>query len=377
VKKIRIAHIVYGLKVGGAEKLIWYIASRPDRSRYESVVVALSTGGALEEIFRASGVPVHFIAKRHRYDVSVLIGLARFLRREQIDVVHTHLFGGDIWGRTAAALSGVPLVVSHMHAVDLWLTAPQRALERWTSRFAHRLIAVSEEVKQFCVSPMGIPEEKISVVWSGIDCARLPAVVNRGRKLRELGIPERARLVAVACRLEAEKDLSTWLRAARLISRESPGAEFVIAGEGSQRGELQELSRNLGISEKVHFPGLRTDVDEIFSVSDLIMFSSRYEGLSLALMEAMASGKAVITTDIGGNRALVADGRSGVLVKPGDAEGLAGAAVRLLEDEKKRQRLGEAARLAIRERCDIGRCVGEILAIYEEGLKTATTVSRF
>lgn len=377
MKKIKIAHIVYGLKLAGAEKLIWYITSRPDRSRYESVVATLSMGGPMEEMLRDSGVPVRFMAKRHRYDVSVLLRLVRFLRREQIDVVHTHLFGGDIWGRTAAAIARVPLIVSSMQAVDLWLTPPQRALERWTSHVAHRLIAASEAVKHFYVSAVGVPEEKISVVYNGIDCARLPAAVNRREKFRELGIPDRALLVAVACRLEAQKDLHTWLRAARLITREIPGVEFVIAGEGSQRQELQELGRSLGISERVHFLGLRNDVDELFSASDLMMFSSRFEGLSLALLEAMASGKAVIATDIGENRAVIWHGCNGVLINPGDADALAGAAVRLLKDDKERQRLGEAARLTVQERFDVERWVGEILAIYEEGLKTATTVFRF
>jgi len=368
VRKIRVAHIVYGLKLAGAEKLIWYITSRPDRSRYESVVATLSMGGPMEEMLRDSGVPVCFMAKRHRYDVSVLLRLVRFLRREQIDVVHTHLFGGDVWGRTAAAIARVPLIVSSLHAVDLWLTPFERACERWTACFAHRLIAVSDEVKKFYVSRIGIPEKKLSVVYNGIDCAHLPAAIDRQQKFGELGILGGAPLVAVACRLEAQKELSTWLRAARLIARKIPGIQFVIMGEGSQQQELEELSRNLEISERVHFLGLRADVAEIFSASDLVMFSSRFEGLSLALLEAMASGKAVIATDIGENRAVIAHGRNGVLVNPGDADALAGAAIRLLSDERERERLGEAARRTVRDRFTIERWVGEILAIYEEGL---------
>lgn len=372
MKKIKIAHIVYGLKLAGAEKLIWYITSRPDRSRYESVVATLSMGGPLQEMLRASGVPVCFMAKRHRYDVSVLLRLVRFLRREHIDLVHTHLFGGDIWGRTAAAIAGVPVIVSSLHGVDVWMSGTQRALERWTARCAHRLIAVSEEVKKSYVSGVGVPAEKISVVYSGIDCSRFPAAVDRGRTLRDLGVPERAVLVGIACRLEPEKDLFTWLKAARIIAAQVTAAEFVIAGEGSQRQELQEFSRNLGISERVHFLGLRDDVAEIFSASDLVMFSSRFEGLSLALLEAMASGRAVIATDIGENRAVIEHGRSGVLVNPGDADALAGAAVRLLKDEKERQRLGEAARLTVKERFGVERWVGEVLAIYEELLAGKT-----
>ena len=305
MKKIKIAHIVYGLKCGGAEKLIWRIASRADRARYESVVITLSMGGPLEETMRASGVPVHFMAKRGRYDLSVLFRLSRFLRREHFFLVHTHIFGGYIWGLAAEAIAGVPLVVSSLQAVDLWLGARQRALERWTARFAHRLIAASDAVKDFYTSVVGIPGDKISVICNGVDCVRLPAAVDRGEKFRELGIPGRASIVTVACRLEAQKDLQTWLRAACRIARHIPGVEFLIAGEGSERLELEELSRNLGIAGSVHFLGLRHDVDEIFSVSDLVMFSSRFEGLSLALLEAMVSGKAVIATDIAENRAVI------------------------------------------------------------------------
>ncbi|MEJ2745458.1 MAG: glycosyltransferase [bacterium] len=365
MKKIKIAHIVYGLKYGGAEKLIWHVVSRADRARYESMVVTLNMGGPLEDKIRASGVPIHFMAKRGRYDLSVLSRLSRFLRREKIDVVHTHLFGGDVWGRTAAALAGVPLVVSSLQAVDLWLTVYQRALERWTARFAHRLIAASDAVKDFYASTVGIPMEKISVVCNGVDCAKLPAMVDRSAKFRDLGIPDNAPLVTVACRLEAQKDLQTWLRAARRISRDMPEVEFLIAGEGSRRRELEKLSLALGISDRVHFLGLRYDVDEILSISDLVMFSSRFEGLSLALLEAMASGKAVVATDIAENRTVIVQDRTGVLIAPRNHEAFAEAAIRLLGDERKRRRLGEAASMIVRERYGIERCVEEILAIYE------------
>jgi len=368
MKKIKIAHIVYGLKCGGAEKLIWHIASKADRARYESVVVTLNMGGPLEEAMHASGVPVYLMAKRGRYDLSVLYRLAGFLRREKVDVVHTHLFGGDIWGRTAAKLAGAPLVLSSLQAVDLWLTTPQRSLERWTARFAHRLIAASDAVKDFYVSAVGVPKEKISVVYNGVDCARLPAAVDRMAKLRELGVSERASLITVACRLEEQKDISTWLKAASRIVKKHPAAEFIIAGEGSQRSELEELSRALEISGSVHFLGLRRDVDEIFAVSDIVMFSSRFEGLSLALLEAMASGKAVIATDIAENRTVITQGENGVLVSPGKPDLLAEAAIRLLGDENARRCMGEAATRTVRERYDIGTCVKRFFALYEEGL---------
>jgi glycosyltransferase involved in cell wall biosynthesis len=215
---------------------------------------------------------------------------------------------------------------------------------------------------------VGVPAGKISVVYNGIDCSRFPARIDRGRKLLELGVPEGSTVVGIACRLEHEKDLVTWLKAARIIAARVPGAAFLIAGEGSERKALEEFSAALGISGKVHFLGLREDVDQVIAACDLMLFASKYEGISLALLESMASGKAVVTTRVGGNVEVVHDGRNGLLVQPGDENALAAAALRLIGDAAERGRLGDAARRIIRERFSLDRWVREIVGIYEEEL---------
>jgi len=374
-QRIKVVHVVYGLKLAGAERLIADLARLTDRSRYASVVATLTMGGPLEQTLREAGVPVRFMAKRGRYDATVLLRLARLLREERADVVHTHLFGGDVWGRTAAAMAGVPVIVSSLHGVDVWMSAVQRSLERWTARFARRLIAVSEEVKRFYVSSVGVPSEKISVVYNGIDLDRFPAAAAVGKRAVS-GVPGGDILVGFAGRLEEEKDLATWLRAARRITESAPGAAFLIAGEGSERRSLEKLSASLGLSGRVRFLGLREDIEEVIAACDIVMFSSRYEGISLALLEAMAGGKAVVTTRVGGNVEVVRDGVNGLLVAPGDETALAAAVLRLAADADGRARLGEEARRTVVERFSHGRWVAGITGIYEEELTRQSRAPR-
>lgn len=368
MKKIKVAHIIYGLKRAGAEGVLLSLATGMPGERFEPLVVTFTAGGALEESFRAAGVRVVHIPKRRRYDLSVLARLVRFLRRERVDVVHTHLFTADSWGRVAAAAARVPFVVSSLQSVDLWLTPLQLRVEKWTSLFADRLIAVSPAVKEFYVSHVGVPGAKITVVYNGVDCSRLPAAVPREKKRRELGLRNDSLLVGVAARLEEQKDLSTWLHAARIASDRKNDIEFAIAGEGSQRSALEQLAGRLGLEGRVHFLGLRRDVHEIIALCDVMAFSSRFEGLSLALLESMASARAVVTTRIGGNTEVVRHGENGLLVEPGDAAALAEAELALLSDAQMRRRLGDAAQSTARERFSVEGMIRSTVRLYEEGL---------
>ncbi|MDD5557269.1 MAG: glycosyltransferase [bacterium] len=370
---VRIIHVVYGLKLAGAERLIADLAAGLDRRRYDSSVAVLSMGGPIEAELAAAGVPVRSMRKRGRYDAAVLLRLARLFRRERPDVVHTHLFGGDVWGRAAAAMARVPLIVSTLHGMEDRLSPLQRALERWTARFAGRLLAVSAEVKRFYAEEIGIPAGRIEVVYNGVDCRVAVTAADREAARRELGAAAGVPLVVTACRLEREKDIGTWLRAARLIADASPAARFLVAGEGAMRRGLEEEARSLGLAGAVRFLGLRGDARRILAAADLVMFSSVSEGVSLALLEAMAAGRAVVTTRVGGNREVVRDGVDGLLVPPTDPAALAGAVLRLLGNPGERERLGRAAAETVERRFNRERWLAEMAAVYEEAPAAAAS----
>ncbi|MCX6357297.1 MAG: glycosyltransferase, partial [Candidatus Aureabacteria bacterium] len=325
-------------------------------------------GGALEGALRGGGIPLILLRKHARYDPTFLPRLAVLLRRLRPHIVHTHLFTADSWGRVASLIARVPVVVSSLQSVDLWLSPFQLMVERLTAVAAGRLIAVSREVAEFYATRVRIPARKLTVVYNGIDVSCFPAAVSVGAKRRELGVPPDAVLVGVAARLEAQKNLGVWLRAAAIVAKRRSDAHFVIAGDGSERARLESLMKTLGLSGRVHFLGVRRDIEEIIAACDLMAFSSRFEGLSLAVLESMASGKAVAATRIGGNCEIIEDGVSGLLVEPGDPGALADACCRLLSDERERRAMGEAARRRIGERFTVERMVSETTRIYEEEL---------
>jgi glycosyltransferase involved in cell wall biosynthesis len=280
-------HLMPTLGMGGAERLVLDLASHLPDERIDAGVVGIFGGGDLDVAFRERGIPVRTLHRRDPFGISTLIDVYRICSLERPDIVHTHLFGADAWGRLAAWMSGVPIIVSTEHNVNPSYSIVKRFVNRVFAHFTKRIIAVSKTVRDVSVQQDGIPESKIRVITNGIDMDRV--VPRGGRPFHDV-----PRLITVG-RLYPQKDHATLLKALALVKRPW---RLSIVGYGPLETELRALADRLGIASRVEWLGIRHDVPELLARADVFCFPSRWEGLGNAVLEAAAAGLPVIASDL-------------------------------------------------------------------------------
>lgn len=369
--KINVLLIIPALGFGGAETQLVTLAENLDRSRYATTVCCLRHHAPVAEMLARQGVEVVNLHWRTRYLPLGLYRLVRLMRNHEADIVHTHLFDAGLWGRIAAKLAGVPIVINTEHGLNLWKKRYHIWFERIADRFTDRRIAVSEDIRRSRIRREGLNPEKIVIIHNFIDLAFFdPNTVEDATSIRkDLGLDDSEQLVGTVARLSHVKGVAYFLRAAEMISQTCPGVRFIIVGDGPLRDDLEHLAAQLGLRERVVFAGTRSDVRELLAAMDVFVLASIREGIPVSLLEAMAMKRAVVATAVGGTPEVVQNDRSGILVPSQDARALAEAVVSLLKDSRRRTALGEAGRERVREAFSADACVGQLERLYEEVLE--------
>ncbi|MCK5427293.1 MAG: glycosyltransferase family 4 protein, partial [Thermodesulfovibrionia bacterium] len=306
-------------------------------------------------------------------DIVALLRLYRLFRKEDFDIVHTHTAKAGALGRLAARFAGVPKIVHTSHGHNFYgYFGPVRSklvvmVERFISYFTDKINALTELEKQDLAFYKVAQPAKIVVINSGLELERYRKInINAGEKRSELRVGQDTILVGMISRLETVKGPEYFIEAARLITEKFPEVRFIVAGDGSLRSKLEFHCKKLHISDKLIFIGWREDIPEILSVLDILVVPSLNEAVGRILIEAGACGKPVVATRVGGIPEVVKDNQTGILVPPGDAHGLARAVISLLEDEKKRQRMGETAKNWVDDKFSASRMVKGFSDLYVE-----------
>lgn len=367
MQPIRVLQLIDGLNIGGAEVLLRDLTQGLlDDGRFQ-VSVGYSSPGPLVEQITALGVSITRLPRLVRVDPLLLASTWALIRRERPHVVHTHLFKSDFHGRPAARMAGVPVVVSTLHNNSSWAQKPLLGtIYGANARLADRLIAVSEEVRTFSIEAMKLPADRVVAIRNGVPTARFVGNDAAGQALRaELGIAADAPLMGVVARLSEQKDHHNFLRAAAQVHAQLPTTRFLIVGDGELRAELEKLTKELGLTQAVIFTGIRRDVPAVLAALDLLVFSSAWEGLPVALLEAMASSRAVVSTAVGGVPGVLIDGSTGLLVPPANSAALADACLALLRDPQRREALGRAGRLRVEANYSIQAMVQATIDLYQ------------
>jgi len=337
--------------LGGAENAMFMLLASLDRAEWEPTLL-LEDAPEVEPLARRAAE----LEVRVRRIPAMPLGLSgarrvprlvRLLRRERPAVFHAHMSSPVAckWGLAAAVLARVSAVLG---TVQVGAYEPDRSSYwqlRALARKVDRYLAVSGEIAAELVERLGWPAEKVEVVYNAVDVERAAVAAPPGLRA-QLGGSETRPLVLTPARLNAQKGHGVLLEAIA----EVPDALFLLAGDGPERGALEARAAELGVAERVRFLGRREDVPQLLAACDVFALPSLYEGSSLAVLEAMAAGTAIVSSAIGGTEELIEDGRSGLLVAPGDAPALAAALRRVLGDPALRE--GMAARA--RERVDAG-----------------------
>jgi glycosyltransferase involved in cell wall biosynthesis len=229
------------------------------------------------------------------------------------------------------------------------------------------MVAVAEDVRRFLADRIGVPREKLRTIYNGIDVKTACCADDGVRVRHELGIPERTPVLGTIANLYPVKGHTFLLKAAAEVARAVPLAVWLLAGRGRLLGELEDEARRLGIADQVRFLGFRDDAAALLQAVNVFILPSLSEGLPVAVLEAMAAGKPVVATDVGGNREVIVDGQTGFLVPPRDAGALAARTITLLTDKSLADRYGAEGQARVREEFSLERMVSAYEELYAEG----------
>jgi glycosyltransferase involved in cell wall biosynthesis len=372
-RRVRVVHCIDGLGVGGTELNMVRTLEHLDRERVEATVVALNAEGPLRPRLDATGLAVHAFPIPNLYGPRAMRQLARLaahLRSVRADVVHCHDMYTNAFGVAAARLAGVPLVIASRR---WWTALPSRAhalANRAGYRLAHRVLANSDAVGRL-VEAEGVPRGKVFVLPNFLEDAAFAPMSpdERSRVRSSLGVPPGATVVGLVARLSTEKRVDVLLRAFARLGGALGTAHLVVVGDGGERPALEALARDLGIADRTHFAGQRPNRPNSHALFDLSVLCSDHEGFPNSVVEAMAAGRPVVATAVGGVPDAVVDGATGLLVPPGDLPALSAAIAALLADADRREGFGCAGRERARACYHERMVIPKLVTLYESSLQ--------
>lgn len=378
--RIRLMKFVTLFAIGGTERQVVNIGKGLDRGRFDVQFACLHRVGELLAECESQSWAITEYKIRRLYGYATLKRQMEFgshLRRHGTQILHAYGFYPNVFAIPAARLAGVPVVIGAVRDIgDIWSTW-QHAVQKVCLRLAHHVIVNAEAVKKD-LEQRGYVLRRVTVIPNGIDCDRFRVPVSGEGVRREWNVPPGAPVVGVLSRLMRIKGHEYFLRAAALIAARHPDVRFVIVGDTKinqeYRDELKRLASTLGLQDRVLFTGFRLDIPELLAALTIsVLPSLGLEGLSNSLLESMAAGLPVVATRVGGNPEIVEDGLNGLLVPPGDAEALAAAISRLLDNRMLARTFGEAGRQRVWSRYSLDQAVATTERLYRDLLNERTS----
>jgi len=352
------------INIGGIGNYILSLAGAL-RERGIGCVVA-SSGGNLEEEFVKRGVALKMLDIDTKFEFGPMVmrsvfALARIIRDEKADIVHAHTRVSQVAAFFACRIAGIPYVTT---CHGYFRTRARKILDTWGAR----VIAISDAVRIHLRNDLGVSESRIKLIYSGVDTrkferTRQPDEIRAIRK--SLGL-KGGPVIGTIGRLSPVKGQRFLIEAMEIIIAARPDAEALIIGDGDEKAVLQSLAAKAGTDGSIHFVSSSVDTARFLSVMDVFVFPSVKEGLGIALLEALAAGRACVASNVGGIGDIIKDDVSGMLVPAGDAEAIAKAVLRLLEDADLRRRMGEAGKALVREKFSLDRMTDEVMGLYGE-----------
>ncbi len=374
----KILQIIPTLDRSGAEKQMVLLATGLPKDEFEVRVCTLTRNGPLEDDLKRAGIPVVPIGKKWKVDPWAFSRLKAAIREFRPDLVHTWIFAANSYGRRAALDCGVPVIVAGERCVDPWKSWLHFRIDKALAGKTDRIFTNSSGVVDF-YAKNGFDPKQFSIIPNGVE---LPKPVTTGSEqqaavLRELGIPFEGTpyLIGIVARLWPQKRIKEAVWSCETLRFTKTNFHTLVFGDGPERERLLRYRDSLGLTDRVHFPGHRNDVSRFFPHFDLLWCPSEYEGQSNSVLEAMSYGIPVVASDIPGNRDLVEDGITGILVPEfGDdfrrrRSMYVEKTLPLLSDPQLRRQMGEAAIERIRTQFSIPQMVGRYAQAYRELLR--------
>lgn len=364
-RRNRVVHLIQNLNYGGMERVLHNLARQLPGRGFDVHVVVMEYlghfGGGLDEV-----ATIHRLPPMSRFSMIYPGSLVALLKRLDPGVVHSH---SGVWFKAsrAARSAGVPVIVHTDHGRPDAVPFTDRVTDNIASRLTDAVIAVSDSLADLLRRQVVRYPARIRVITNGVDVNTVLPPIDRAALRAKLGLPVEACVIGSVGRLEPVKNYELALQAfAQLEATNGVSPILVLVGDGSERARLEQLAITIGIASRVHFLGWRTDADRLHGAFDLFTLTSTSEGTSLSLLEAMSSGICPVTTDVGGNRAVMGPDLESLIVPPDDPLALAAAWRHLLTNPILRAEMGRRARHRVETTFSLEQMVDRHVALYQE-----------
>lgn len=374
MRKIKVLHIIKSLGRGGAEMLLPETLKLHDKAGFEfhyiyflpwkdQMVESLQEAGGTVSCFQSKN-NIELILKANR--------IGRYVRENQIQLIHAHLPWAGVVARIVGKMAGIPVMYTEHNKQERYHYVT-RLLNLATMNWLTRLISVSKDVEESILKFKPSLTTALQTILNGVNTKKFaPGVFNASQIRKSFDIPVEAPVIGTIAVFRSQKRLAEWMKVAGAVIKEIPNAHFIIVGDGPLKNDLYETRKRLKLEHCLHFAGLQAEVRPYLAAFDIYMMSSVFEGLPVALLEAMSMGIPVISTDAGGIKEVVRHNEEGLLVEVDQWPQLAGCAVSLIKDEQRRKNLGIAARKRSEESFSLERMVKALEETYKQ-LSVTTT----
>ena len=361
INKIKIVYVIPWLKLGGAERFLLNLLKKIDKDKFEVSLVCLHKVEDNSQ-YRGQlidwGVKFFDFNKKNKWDFSPLFKLIKLLRQERPDIIHTQLFLGDFFGRLAAKLLGIKVVVGGERNLNISEGFIKQVLKILTAFITTKHVAITEAVKYFVIKKEGAKKEKVVVIPTGVDLEKF----QEGAQARDYA---RVKIIIGSMgRLMEQKGHRNLIVAMSLI--EGTDIECRIAGEGEKREEYEKLIKDLHIEKKVKLLGWQADARNFYESIDIFVMPSNWEGLGTAVLEAGATGLPVVASRVDGIKEVIENRNNGLLFSKGNYKELARKLALLIDNPSGRERLGTNLKITVEDKYDINKIVKEYEKLYYE-----------
>jgi glycosyltransferase involved in cell wall biosynthesis len=369
MKKFTILHTIQTAGPGGAETVVLELASRLDPSRFRSIVL-LPREDWLSKNLRERNIPTFFVNSTAWHDFRLPRGMARLIRQEKVDLIHSHLPGQNFYSCAVGRLTGTRTIATYHGALELAQSQGLRgAIQLGTVRRSADAVVVVCDFMAKMLQDIKFPPRKIVRIYNGIQVERYE-VPGDGRLRNELGLSNGTKIVGTVANLRQTKGYGFLVQAASKVLAVAPDTMFVAIGDVNQEiaKPLFEAIVRLGIQDRFRFLGFRRDIPELLNELDVFTLASVSEGFPLVALEAMAASRPIVVTRSGGPQEIIEDGRTGFLVSPGDPDALAAKICDLLTNPERAQHLARSARSKVGSTFRIENMISEYEHLYDRVL---------
>lgn len=363
----RVLQLIGNLRPGGAENVVVNLAKGLKAQKLDVMVLSREGGSLLQQLY---GISTQVLPKKGIFDWQYLLALSKLVYTNKIDIIHSHLFGNNFYGFLASLITKRKVIFT-IHGEDCFKSRNRILFYKSVAPFVSKIVTVSKPLYRFLIDELCIRKEKVSLIPNGINTSFFRHRIGLENHKKKIGLPLDVPIIGAIGNISPVKGYDILLNAAINVHNEIPNACFVIVGGTSQHYEeymkdLRALAITKNITDKVFFLGKRDDVEEILPLFDVYVLPSRSEGTSIALLEAMASGRPIIATNVGGTPDIIESNKTGIIIPPEDPYSLSNAIIKLLKNSSLAKGLSERAQLVVEKEFSIDSMLTNYMSLYEE-----------